>query len=86
MILKAVIRQTGSSELVAFSLEAATHGQARCFVRESMPESHIISLKKVGWKLDTHFDFPEVSMRTHIAKHNAERLKRGVTGIPSMMV
>ena len=86
MIFKAVLRQHGSADLVAFTMDAANAGQARCFVRESMPDTFLVSLKKVGWKLETHFEFTEVSMRTHIAKHNAARRKRGVVGIPTMVV
>ena len=86
MILKCVLRPQGSSELVAFTMDAASHGQARCFVRESMPDTFIVSLKKVGWKLEQHFDFPTVSHTVHIARHTAARKQRGVVGLPVMDV
>ena len=86
MNFKAVVRLAGSSELSAFSLEAATQGQARCFVRESMPDAYIVSLKKSPWVLDVHFDFVTVSHTTHIAQHTKARKKRGCEALPVMYI
>ena len=83
---KAVVRQSGSSELSAVSLDAASTNQARCFIRESMPDSYIVSLKQNAWKLDVHFEFVTVSHTTHIAQHSKARKKRGCDALPVMYV
>ena len=86
MKFKAVVRTQGSSELHAFSMEAASQGQARCFIREQMPDSYIVSLKKTEWELEVHFDFVTVSHTTHIAQHTKARKKRGCVGLPVMVI
>ena len=83
---KCVVRERDGDTLTAFSVEAASHAQARTFVREAMPHCYLVSLKKIGWSLDTHFDFVTVSHTVHIARHNAARRKRGVTGLPTMVI
>ena len=86
MQLKAVVRQKGSSDLNAFSLTAASMAQARFFIRQSMPECYLVSLKETQWQHEVHFDFVTVNHTTHIAQHNKARRKRGCVGLPVMMV
>ena len=85
-IFKVVVRERNDETLTAFSVEAESHAQARSFVRESMPQVYLVSLKKIGWQLDTHFAFATVSHTVHIARHNAARRKRGCVGLPTMSV
>ena len=85
-LFKCVVRERDVETLTAFSVEASSHAQARSFVRESMPHCYLVSLKKIGWQLDCHFDFPTVAHTVHIARHTAARRKRGCVGLPTMTV
>ena len=80
--IKCVVRK--QNELTAFSVDAANAEQARAFVRAAMPDCYLVSVKPIAWKLDVHFDFVTCSHTVSIAKHSADRRRRGVTGIPSM--
>ena len=81
---KCLVRK--SNELTAFSVDCADLQQARAFVRAGMPDCYLVSVKPINWKLDVHFDFVLCSHTVSIAKHTADRKRRGVVGLPTMEI
>lgn len=79
---KCVVRK--SNELTAFSVDCADIKQARAFVRAAMPDCYLVSVKPIAWELPVHFDFVLCSHTVSIAKHSADRRRRGVVGLPTM--
>ena len=73
---KIVVKEKGGTATETFSVDAASQSQASCFARHQKPAFRIVSMKKIGWKLDTHFDFVTVSHVTHIVGVKAARKRR----------
>ena len=80
--IKVVVRK--SNELTAFSVDAADNAQARHFVKITMPDCYLVSMKEIAWKLDIHFDFQTCANTVSIHRHNAARRQRGCVGLPVM--